>query len=59
MSGDLGLIGSHLRVLGTHSDVLALGDARHELLAEIAAALRPWDQVEERLWGPLVVARMA
>jgi SAM-dependent methyltransferase len=47
----------HLRVLGTHSDVLALGERRRELLAEISDALAPWDTVEERLWGPLVVAR--
>jgi SAM-dependent methyltransferase len=48
----------HLRVLGTHSDVLDLGETRHRLLADIAAALAPWPQVEERLWGPLVVARV-
>lgn len=48
----------HVRVLGTHSDVLALGAARAALLADVEAALGPWDHVEERLWGPLVVARM-
>lgn len=48
----------HLRVLGTHSDTLALGERAPQLLAEIDAALAPWDEVEERLWGPLVVARM-
>lgn len=48
----------HLRVLSTHSDTLALGDDGPELVAEIADALAPWDEVEERLWGPLVVARM-
>jgi SAM-dependent methyltransferase len=48
----------HLRVLGTHSDTLDLGERRHELLDEIAVALAPWDTVEERLWGPLVIARV-
>jgi SAM-dependent methyltransferase len=49
---------THLRVLGTHSDVLDLGERRHQLLAEIATALAQWDTVEERLWGPLVIARL-
>jgi SAM-dependent methyltransferase len=49
---------THLRVLGTFSDVLALGDRRHELLAEIEQALAPWESVEERMWGPLVIARL-
>ena len=49
---------THLKVLSTHSDVIALGAASRDLLAEIGAALAPWPQVEERLWGPLVVARM-
>lgn len=48
----------HLQVLSTHSDVLALGAAKDEFLAQIAAALAPWETVEERLWGPLVVARI-
>lgn len=48
----------HLQVLGTHSDVLALGPDRTRLLGEIDAALQQWSHVEERLWGPLVVARM-
>jgi SAM-dependent methyltransferase len=48
---------THLRVIGTHSDVLALGERRHEVLAEIAAALAPWETVEERLWGSFVIAR--
>lgn len=47
----------HLRVLATHSDTLALGPRGARMLDEIGAALRPWPQVEERLWGPLVVAR--
>lgn len=49
---------THLRVLSTHSDVLDLGEKRHQLLAEIGRALAPWQQLEERLWGPLVVARL-
>jgi SAM-dependent methyltransferase len=49
---------AHLRVVGTHSDVLDLGERRHQLLAEIATALAPWDLVHERLWGPLVIARL-
>lgn len=48
----------HLNVLATHSDVLALGERRHEFLGELAAALQPWPEVDERLWGPLVVARL-
>lgn len=48
----------HLRVLATHSDTLALDDGGPRLIADIAAALAPWPQVEERLWGPLVVARV-
>jgi ubiquinone/menaquinone biosynthesis C-methylase UbiE len=48
----------HLRVLRTHSDTLALGDAAEPLLAEVADALAPYDEVEERLWGPLVVAQI-
>ena len=45
-------------MVGTYSVVLALGDRRQQLLAEIAEALAPWDMVEERLWGRLVVARL-
>jgi len=48
----------HLRVLRTHSDNLVLGDRLDELMTEMDAALRPWPQVEERLWGPVVVARV-
>lgn len=48
----------HLDVLRTHSDNLALGDRREEFLAQVAEALEPWAQVTERLWGPLVVARV-
>jgi SAM-dependent methyltransferase len=48
----------HLRVLATHSVVLALGSAGQQFLDEVAAALSPWQQVVERLWGPLVVARI-
>lgn len=47
----------HLRLLGTHSNNLALEESeRRQLLAEIEAALQPWPTVTERLWGPLVVA---
>jgi SAM-dependent methyltransferase len=49
---------AHLDVLRTHSDNLALGDRREEFLAQIAEALQPWPRVTERLWGPLVVARV-
>lgn len=48
----------HLRVLATHSDTLALGAQGQRMLDEIGAALEPWPHVEERLWGPLVVARV-
>jgi SAM-dependent methyltransferase len=48
----------HLRVLRTHSDNLVLGDRLETLMAEIEVALRPWPLVEERLWGPLVVAQV-
>ena len=50
--------GQHIDVLRTHSDNLALGDRREEFLAEVEAALQPWPDVTERLWGPLVVARV-
>ena len=49
---------THLQVLRTHSDNLALGERSEDLVAEIAAALEPWPVVTERLWGPLVVARI-
>lgn len=48
----------HLDVLRTHSDNLALADRQEEFLAEVARALQPWPSVTERLWGPLVVARV-
>jgi SAM-dependent methyltransferase len=48
----------HVRVLATHSDTLALGARAEQLLADVRVALDPWPEVEERLWGPLVVARM-
>jgi SAM-dependent methyltransferase len=48
----------HLRVLRTHSDTLALGDKAEPMLDEVADALAPFDEVEERLWGPLVVAQI-
>lgn len=48
----------HLDVLRTHSDNLALGDRREEFLAQVAEALQPWPLLTERLWGPLVVARL-
>lgn len=49
---------AHLKMVGTYSVVLGLGDRREELLAELADALAPWDTVEERLWGTFVVARL-
>jgi SAM-dependent methyltransferase len=48
----------HVRVLSTHSDVIALGSAAGLFLAEVESALRSWQTVTERFWGPLVVARM-
>jgi SAM-dependent methyltransferase len=49
----------HLRMLATHSNNLALPEPdRRALLSEIADALQPWPVVTERLWGPLVVARL-
>ena len=48
----------HLDVLRTHSDNLALDDRREEFLSQVADALAPWPRVTERLWGPLVVARV-
>jgi SAM-dependent methyltransferase len=48
----------HLDVLRTHSDNLALGDRLEEFVDQVAVALRPWPQVTERLWGPLVIARV-
>jgi SAM-dependent methyltransferase len=48
----------HLRVLRTHSDNLVLGDRIEALMAELEAALRPWPEVDERLWGPLVVVQV-
>jgi len=49
---------THLRMVGTYSVVLALGDRRQQLLAEIDDALALWDTVDERLWGRLVIARL-
>jgi SAM-dependent methyltransferase len=48
----------HMDVLRTHSDNLALGERREDFLAQVARALQPWERVTERLWGPLVVARV-
>lgn len=49
---------AHLKMVGTYSVVLGLGDRRDELLAELAEALAPWEAVDERLWGTFVVARL-
>lgn len=49
---------THLRMVSTYSVVLALGERRHALLADIAEALAPWDTLDERLWGTFVVARL-
>jgi hypothetical protein len=48
----------HIRAIATHSDVIALGDSKPQFLDELAAALQPWPTVVERLWGPLVIARV-
>jgi SAM-dependent methyltransferase len=48
----------HLKMVSTYSTVLALGERRHALLADIAEALAPWDTVDERLWGSFVVATL-
>jgi SAM-dependent methyltransferase len=49
--------GEHLKMLGTHSNNLALSEPdRRAMLAQIEVALQPWPVVTERLWGPLVVA---
>jgi SAM-dependent methyltransferase len=47
-----------IRAIATHSDVIALDDRKQQFLDEIAEALAPWPVVTERLWGPLVVARI-
>ena len=49
---------THLKMVGTYSVVLALGERRQALLADIADALAPWETIDERLWGSFVVARM-
>ena len=49
----------HLQVLRTHSDNLVLGDRLDAFMSEMGIALQPWPQVVERLWGPLVVARVS
>ena len=49
---------AHLKMVSTYSVVLALGDRRDALLADIATALSPWETVDERLWGTFVVARL-
>jgi SAM-dependent methyltransferase len=48
----------HVRALATHSDVIALGAEKDRFLAEVLDALEPWPVVMERLWGPLVIARV-
>jgi SAM-dependent methyltransferase len=48
----------HIRAIATHSDTIALGDRQQAFLDEVTEALAPWDQVTERLWGPLVIARL-
>lgn len=49
---------THLKMVGTYSVVLALGERRRDLLADLAEALAPWESVEERLWGSFVIARL-
>lgn len=48
----------HIRVLATHSDVIALGAAKQDFLDQVRTAIAPWPVVTERLAGPLVVARV-
>jgi SAM-dependent methyltransferase len=48
----------HIRAISTHSDVIALGERKQQFLDELALALAPWPVVTERLWGPLVIARV-
>lgn len=48
----------HVRAIATHSDVIALGERKQQFLDEVAEALAPWPVVTERLWGPLVIARV-
>jgi SAM-dependent methyltransferase len=50
---------THLRVVRTWSPNLALGEQVEDLITELRAALAPWPVVTERLWTPLVVARIA
>jgi hypothetical protein len=49
----------HLQMLRTHSNNLVRPEAeRQAILAEIEAALAPWPRMTERLWGPLIIARV-
>lgn len=49
----------HLRMLSTHANHLIRSEPdRRALLAEIDAALAPWPELTERLWGPLIIARV-
>jgi SAM-dependent methyltransferase len=50
---------AHLSMLRTHSGRLAMKPTdRDALLAQIEQALQPWPELTERLWGPLVIARV-
>jgi SAM-dependent methyltransferase len=46
----------HVRLLGTHSPVIGLGDRRTAFLAEVRRALAPWPTIPERFAAPLVLA---
>jgi SAM-dependent methyltransferase len=48
----------HVRAIATHSDAIALGEGKQQFLDELTEALAPWPVVTERLWGPLVIARV-
>lgn len=49
----------HMQMLRTHSNNLARSKPEREaILAEIKEALAPWPRMTERLWGPLIVARI-
>jgi SAM-dependent methyltransferase len=48
----------HIRTLATHSDVIALGECKQQFLKEVTEALEAWPVVTERLWGPLIIARV-
>ena len=46
----------HVAMLSTHSVVLWLGPDKERFLAEVTAALEPWPELTERLFGAFIVA---